>query len=109
DLVFRLRETRILFVTCPAREFAIEAGSAVVTGLGLTQPDQNRVLIYEDVLRKNFEFSIQKLLEKKEKGETALLVDAHGASAETFPDSILHFTSWAAFVKEDLLNNHLFL
>jgi hypothetical protein len=111
ELVSQLRKTRILFVACPSRELAIDAGYAAVTGLGLANPDQNRVLIQDDALRVNLEFSIQKLLEKKpeEEGDTAVLVDAHGTSAETFANSILYFTAWEGIVREDLLSGHLFL
>jgi hypothetical protein len=110
DLVSQLRNTRLMFITCASREFAIEAGYAANARLGIANPDQDRVLRYADAASNNLEFRVQRLLKQlPSEGETAIVVDAYETSAEAFSDSILNDKAWVNIIKADLESNHLFL
>lgn len=110
QLVSQLRTTRLMFITCASREFAIEAGYAANARLGIANPEQDRVLRYADAASNNIEFRVQSLLKHlPSEGETAIVVDAYETSAETFSDSILNDKAWVNIIQADLESNHLFL
>jgi hypothetical protein len=111
EKVAQLKETRLMFIACPYAEFAVDAGQVAVERLGLDNPEQNRLLNYEDVAGKNLVFTARNLLEQipKEEAERALLVYAQSDSAQSFLDSFFDTPNRIDVIRAELRRSHLFL
>lgn len=110
-IVDKLKEDRLIFISCAYAEYALDAAYEVIEGLAVAGSEQNRIISYEGIGDKNLEFSVQKLLEHKPdaEGGSVVLVDALNTSAEVFPDSILGHSALADTIKQDLQAKNLFL
>lgn len=110
-IVAKLRERRLIFISCSFAEYAFDAAYEAIEELAVASLEQNRMISYEDTSGKNLEFNVQKLLEQKPdvEGESVVLVDALNTLARTFPDSILGHSVRADTIREDLRTNKQFL
>jgi hypothetical protein len=110
-IVARLKEDRLIFISCAYAEYAFDAAYEAIENLAVADPERKRIISYEGIGDKKLTFSVQKLLEHKPdvEGESAVLVDALNTSAEVFPDSILGHSAFADTIKQDLRAKNLFL
>lgn len=109
-IVGSLRENRLILISCSHPEYAFDAAYDVMEKLAVANPDQNRIISYEDT-DGNLTFNVQKLLERRPEaeGDSVVLVDALNTLARTFPNSILGHLARADAIKEDLITNRHFL
>ena len=110
-IVSRLKEDRLIFISCAYAEYALDAAYAAIKELAMAGSEHNRIISYEGIGDKKLTFSVQKLLENKPdtEGDSVVLVDALNSSAEVFPDSILGHSALADTIKQDLRAKNLFL
>lgn len=110
-IVTKLKEHRLILISCSFTEYALAAAYEVIEELAVAIPEQNRIISYEDISGTNIEFSAQKLLEQKPdvEGESVVLVDALNSSARAFPDSVLVNFARADTIRESLITNKHFL
>lgn len=110
-IVSKLKEHRLILISCSFTEYALAAAYEVIEELAVAIPEQNRIISYEDISGTNIEFSAQKLLEQKPdvEGESVVLVDALNSLARAFPDSVLVNFARADTIRESLITNKHFL
>ncbi|MFL6255024.1 MAG: hypothetical protein ACJ74T_08365 [Pyrinomonadaceae bacterium] len=114
EKVAQLKATRLMFITCPYAEFAVDAGHVAIGELGLSDPARKRLLNYEDTAEKNLAFTARNLLKRipkggKEEKERALLVYAHSDSAQPFLDSFFDTPNRTDIIRAELQRSHLLL
>ncbi len=114
DKVSQLKATRLMFITCPYPQFAVDAGHVAIKGLGLDGPDQNRILSYEDVADKHVVFTAQKLLEQipekeEDDDERSILIYAQNTLAQSFLDSFFDTPNRLDIIRAELGRSDLFM
>lgn len=111
EIVAKLKENRLILISCSFTEYALDAAYEAIAGLAIASSDRNRFVSFEDANGTNLEFSFQKLLEQKPDvdGDSVVLVDALNTLARTFPNSILGHSTRADSIREDLNTNKHFL
>jgi hypothetical protein len=105
----QLKTTRLMFVTCPYAEFALDAGHVAIRGLGLDNPEHNRMLYFEDT--GDLKFTATKLLEQlpEEKDERSILIYAQNIFSQSFLDSFFDVPDRINIIREGLQSSHLFM
>ena len=110
-MVARLREKRLILISCSFAEYALDAAWAVIDRLPGSASRFKGMIAFEDTVGKDIEFSFQRLFEQRPEvaGESVVLVDALNTLAQNFPNSILGHSARAESIKTILEDKQHFL
>lgn len=107
----KLREERLVLISCPDEDVAFSAAHALIDGLNLPQVEQRRLLNLDKSAGEGSSPSIYYLRKKSDSDkETVVLVDAATEKARPFLEPIIYAARLSsAAIQDDLRRNEMYM